>query len=633
MRGTKKASVPLRGTKKASVTFGGMSGATPNATPLFGVPKNETVTLPESPEQSAVNAGADAETGLNQLFVDAAPTFEQPLLPKAPTEKGIVTATSNVVAGPTEQQQQTLALTSQILKAQLQEDLTTRVISATEDEQTAVDLHDALEEDFAGTADDINRRLAENDDMLRKASQMVDEVRAGSIRPNQFFENKTAAGSFGAAMAVAAGEVSSALLGRPNQALNIINAAVERDIRAQEFNLQNKVQGAQLGNNLLSQARQLFHDDIAAKQYVRSLLYAQAQARIAATASRQTSQQAKSNLATLEARLAEASIQAEIKARQERVSFAIKTPIRNRADAARLSRSIREAQQLANTISGTSTTAGQQVQQPARPAVSQSRPRSQASATKEASSATASQATLNARLKNERGTPFTRNGGINPNWRARSADDALRVAQAIEILPTDSKQVVETKTRFKENPELFESLSTEPGNRNALNVSSLGTVKLRRGSFARTDDKTYREIAEKTRDFDATVSDLTDALRQVKELGVAKQFVIKDGKVNIAALDAERAQKLKDTQLAIASAYGVIKDSLGLGVLSDRDALLIESLLKPNVLAEKLAQLGNKDSQAAVISDLRGLITRTKKNFIKRFGGDLILTKEPTAGF
>jgi hypothetical protein len=77
--------------------------------------------------------------------------------------------------------------------------------------------------------DDANRQLLGIQDMM-------DDVRANRINPGQFFANIGDAGTFAAAMAVAAGHLASAMGGGPNVALSVINGAIDRNLRAQELN-------------------------------------------------------------------------------------------------------------------------------------------------------------------------------------------------------------------------------------------------------------------------------------------------------------------------------------------------------------------------------------------------------------
>lgn len=105
---------------------------------------------------------------------------------------------------------------------------------------------------------------------LNETQFQLDEVRnyfkdlgRRTVDPGRFYAN---GGGASASVAVAVGALSQAMLGpgAPNTALNIIEAAVERDIRAQEVSLQNAQQAGVGMLNALAQSRQVLMDKQAA---------------------------------------------------------------------------------------------------------------------------------------------------------------------------------------------------------------------------------------------------------------------------------------------------------------------------------------------------------------------------------
>lgn len=78
-------------------------------------------------------------------------------------------------------------------------------------------------------------------------------------------------GRIGAGIAVALGQIGSALGGGDNAALGIVNSMIDRNLRAQESNIQNERAGVAMAGNALAQMRQVFSDEEAAQQAARSM--------------------------------------------------------------------------------------------------------------------------------------------------------------------------------------------------------------------------------------------------------------------------------------------------------------------------------------------------------------------------
>jgi len=122
-------------------------------------------------------------------------------------------------------------------------------------------------------ADEMAREAQEQQDRLtEKLGQYEDAIRRVANRqidPNRYF-GQGAGGRMSAALAVALGAMGSALTGGPNQALQIINSAIERDIRAQETDLANARATANMQGMALSQMRSIIGDEQGARAAVRA---------------------------------------------------------------------------------------------------------------------------------------------------------------------------------------------------------------------------------------------------------------------------------------------------------------------------------------------------------------------------
>lgn len=125
---------------------------------------------------------------------------------------------------------------------------------------------EAQSQALAEEAEARNRQMQAAISSFQEASQRVAEQR---VDPQQFFGGF--GGRAGAAIAVALGTIGSALGGGPNAALGIINQAIDRNIRSQEFNIQNERAGVAAQGQALNMMRQAFSDEAAANQATRAL--------------------------------------------------------------------------------------------------------------------------------------------------------------------------------------------------------------------------------------------------------------------------------------------------------------------------------------------------------------------------
>ena len=143
--------------------------------------------------------------------------------------------------------------------------------------------------------------VVEQHDMARRriaeVERAVEAVQNFRVNPDRFFASRGDGSRFAAAMGIAAGAMSSALLGSgtPNVAASIINAAIERDVQAQIEDASNVRAGAQGQLNLFAQMRDQFGDERQAAMALRALRLADAEARLGALAMRQEGQAAMAN--------------------------------------------------------------------------------------------------------------------------------------------------------------------------------------------------------------------------------------------------------------------------------------------------------------------------------------------------
>lgn len=122
----------------------------------------------------------------------------------------------------------------------------------------------ALEQ--AAQAQEHAQRL---DRATQTLNRRIDDVAGRRVSVEEAFGGF--GGRIGAGIAVALGQLGSALGGGENAALGIVNSMIDRNLRAQEANIQNERAGVAAAGNALAQMRQVFSDEEAAQQAARSM--------------------------------------------------------------------------------------------------------------------------------------------------------------------------------------------------------------------------------------------------------------------------------------------------------------------------------------------------------------------------
>lgn len=113
---------------------------------------------------------------------------------------------------------------------------------------------------------------ARQDDLRRRAQAIdaeIDRVSNMRVDPNNWFASRGTVGAIGAALAVGLGAAAQSLQGGQNNALGIINAAIDRDMQAQEQNLRAAGQRVGERQNALQQLRAQYGDERTAREAYR----------------------------------------------------------------------------------------------------------------------------------------------------------------------------------------------------------------------------------------------------------------------------------------------------------------------------------------------------------------------------
>lgn len=131
---------------------------------------------------------------------------------------------------------------AQALQAQKELDRQTLLNDTAERMQGSLDIQTELEDmnalyDAHGqdARDAFDRAKADTDRLFANLQDTVNAASSPTSAEN-FFTSRGEASAFGASMAVAAGAFASLMNGGPNFAMQIIDRAIERDMRSQEFN-------------------------------------------------------------------------------------------------------------------------------------------------------------------------------------------------------------------------------------------------------------------------------------------------------------------------------------------------------------------------------------------------------------
>lgn len=162
----------------------------------------------------------------------------------------------------------------------------------------------AAQQQQAQAADHQERLMMD----LQRFQQAAEDVANRRVDPDQYFGGF--GGRMGAALAVALGELGKGFSGGgENAALNIINQAIDRNIRSQEFNIEGARRGVQMQGQALAQMQSIFQNREAADSAARSLhlqaMQSQLQALMAGlTGEQQANAQALANLLGEQAQVA-----------------------------------------------------------------------------------------------------------------------------------------------------------------------------------------------------------------------------------------------------------------------------------------------------------------------------------------
>ena len=134
---------------------------------------------------------------------------------------------------------------------------------------------------------------ADYNERMNSFNQSVEDYKQAAgdkVVPNRLMANMDTGQKLQAGLFMALSAYGSALSGQESQALKIINNAINQDIDAQKFNIENKLRGARMGveanQYLVSQMRQKFQDDESAVLATRAAMLSMTQQQLNMNASK-----------------------------------------------------------------------------------------------------------------------------------------------------------------------------------------------------------------------------------------------------------------------------------------------------------------------------------------------------------
>lgn len=191
------------------------------------------------------------------------------------------------------------------------------------------------------TMPEIRRKIT---DLQKQA----DEARALKVDPYHWHKSIGRGGRVAAAFAALTGGFAAGK-SNPNSALNMLDAAIERDISAQEANIRNNIQALQLQRGLVGDERQAVQDELQTMSQIRAMKYAGIVGRIQAAQQHAVTEAHHMSLQTARDHYELKYLQAIAAAQQEIIKLEYDGPIKNAEQIAKLKRQTAEYQQMIRT--------------------------------------------------------------------------------------------------------------------------------------------------------------------------------------------------------------------------------------------------------------------------------------------
>lgn len=148
-------------------------------------------------------------------------------------------------------------------------------------EKTMLDMVAIGERDAVTARQLHDTHFAKATQRMNQLYQKVDEASSLKVNPYNWSESIGRGGRVSAAFAVLTGQMAAGA-GNPNSALNMMDAAIERDIAAQQQNIKNRYEAIRISRGLGQDDRALYQEELASLNETRAIAYSALQGRISA---------------------------------------------------------------------------------------------------------------------------------------------------------------------------------------------------------------------------------------------------------------------------------------------------------------------------------------------------------------
>ena len=180
---------------------------------------------------------------------------------------------------------------------------------------------------------------------IQDLNNKVDAARAGKIDPYHWHESIGRGGRVAAAFAALTGGFAAGK-SNPNSALNMLDAAIARDIAAQDANIKNNIMLLQTERGLAQDERQLLEDEFKQLSQIRAMKYAAIVGRIEAAQQHAVTEAHHMSLQTAKDHYELKYLEAKAQAEQEIFKLEYDGPIKNAAQIAKLKQQAAQYQQM-----------------------------------------------------------------------------------------------------------------------------------------------------------------------------------------------------------------------------------------------------------------------------------------------
>lgn len=167
-------------------------------------------------------------------------------------------------------------------------------------------------------ADAEDGRQAKMEAFMAQQQKMADDVRDTKIDPGHFFKNQSVVSNIFGVIAAGLGGWVAAKNGGPNVALEQLNKSIDRDIAAQQSNLENKKAGLAESRSLYGQKMAQFSDARAAALAAKSDMLAAIQAKGESIVAGSDNEQAQANWLKMSAQFAKEKANTDLQLRKYR---------------------------------------------------------------------------------------------------------------------------------------------------------------------------------------------------------------------------------------------------------------------------------------------------------------------------